>query len=84
MWEELDAHYSRTILETLFLAPLISSLWLQMVHSIKPKTNGSLEGYKAHLLALGNQQEYGIAYNEIFAPSAKMTTVHVLLALAAS
>lgn len=39
---------------------------------------------KACLVALGNEQEYQTDYNETFTLIAKMTTVHTILALAAS
>lgn len=48
------------------------------------KSDGSLEHYKTRLVALGNRQEYGIDYQDTFAPMAKMTTVQTLVALAAS
>ena len=34
-------------------------------------------------MALGNQQEYGVDYEETFAPIAKMTTMRTVLAIAA-
>lgn len=43
-----------------------------------------MDRYKARLVALGNNQEYGVNYEETFAPVAKMTTVRTILALAAS
>ena len=43
-----------------------------------------MDRYKALLVALGNNQEYGVNYEETFAPVAKMTIVHTILALAAS
>ena len=43
-----------------------------------------MDQYKARLVALGNKQEYGVDYEETFAPVAKMTTVRTILAIAAS
>lgn len=43
-----------------------------------------LDRYKAWLVALGNNQKYGVNYEETFAPVTKMTTVCNILAIAAS
>jgi hypothetical protein len=48
---------------------------------IKLHLDGSIDRYKAHLVVLGNKQEYGLM---TFALVAKMTSVHTILALAAS
>lgn len=47
------------------------------MYSVTP--NGSLDMYKASLMALGNHQEYGVNYDETFAPVTKSTTVHTIL-----
>ena len=48
------------------------------IFSLKLKSDGTLDRYKERLVALGNLQEYGIDYDETFAPVAKMITVRTL------
>ena len=52
--------------------------------SVKLRSDGSLDRYKARFVSLGNKQEYGIDYEETFSLVAKMTTVQTILAIAAS
>ena len=52
------------------------------VYKIKTKADGSVERYKAHLIAKGFTQEYGIDYEETFAPVACLTSVKSLIVVA--
>ena len=52
------------------------------VYKIKTNSDGSIEQYKAKLVAKGYSQQYGMDYEETFAIVVKMTTIHTLIAIA--
>ena len=62
----------------------IVPLGCKRVYSVKVRFDGGLDHYKARLVVLGNNQEYGVNYEETFAHVAKMITVRTIIALVAS
>ena len=53
------------------------------VSKVKTRSDGSVERYKARLVARGDSWEYGIDGEDTLAPVAKMTSVRTIIAVAA-
>jgi hypothetical protein len=60
----------------------VKPIGCKWAYSVAP--DGSLDMFKACLMALWNHQEYGVNYDETFAPVTKSTTVHTILDIDAS
>ncbi|BBN68869.1 wall-associated kinase 2 [Prunus dulcis] len=54
------------------------------VYKIKYKSDGTIERYKAWLVAKGYTQVEGIDYQETFSPTTKLTTLRCLITVAAA
>jgi hypothetical protein len=68
-WEVADLPKGAKALET------------KWVFVVKRLADGTVERYKARLVAKGYQQEYGINYDAIFAPVAKLATIRGVIAV---
>lgn len=74
MAEELLALESNRTWDLVSLPCTSSIIGSKWVYSIKIKSDGTLDRYKAHLIAQGYKHEYRIDYEETFAPVAKMAS----------
>jgi hypothetical protein len=54
------------------------------IYKIKHAADGSIEKYKVRFVARGFSQVEGVDYDETFAPIAQYTSIHSIIALAAS
>ncbi|GJT04193.1 uncharacterized mitochondrial protein-like protein [Tanacetum coccineum] len=73
MAEELAALHQTQTCDLVSLSVGKRAIGSRWVYKIKTKSDWSIERYKAHLVAKGYAQEYGIDYEDTFAPVAKMT-----------
>ncbi|GKV01615.1 hypothetical protein SLEP1_g14160 [Rubroshorea leprosula] len=71
--QAVDKTCTCDLVDLLAEKPLVGCKW---VYKIKTQFDGSVEHYKARLDAKGFTQEYGIDYEETFAPVAHHTSVH--------
>jgi hypothetical protein len=66
------------------LPPECSTIPTRWLFKIKHKGDGTIERYKACLVAKGFAQHYGIDYDETYSPVFKLTSLRILLSIGAT
>ena len=82
MNEELGTLHKNHTWDRVDLPPSQSIVDCRWVYKIKTKADGSVERYKARLIAKGFTQEYGINYEETLDPIARLTSIRCLIVVA--
>ena len=81
--EEIDAHSTNGTWSPCPLPPGKKTIGSRWVFAQKFLSDGALERYKARLVAKGYSQRPGYDYLETFAPTVRMASIRVVLALSA-
>ena len=66
------------------MPPRANLLRCHYVFTVKRLSDGSIDKFKARLVADGNTQKYGVDFDRVFATVVKTSTIRLVLAIAAA
>jgi hypothetical protein len=81
--KEMEVHIENGTWELVKLPPGCKAIGSQWVFKVKRNADGSVERYKARVVAKGFSQRPGVDFDETFAPTTKWAALRVIFALAA-
>ena len=84
MKKELDVLTKNHTWDLVTRPPRQFVIGCKWIYKIKTHSDGSIEHYKARLVATGFTQEYEIDYEETFTPVVRISSVRALLAVVAA
>ena len=82
MKDELSSMDKNSMWELVDLLPGHKAIGNKWVLKVKHKADGSIDKYKAHLVAKGFTQQKGIDY-ETFSPAVRVASIHLILVITA-
>jgi hypothetical protein len=81
--KEMEAHIKNGTWELVKLPPSCKAIGSQWVFKVKHNADGSVERYKARVVAKGFSQRPGVNFDKTFAPTTKWAALRIIFALAA-
>ena len=81
MGKEMKSLNDNEVWELTSLPPGKKAIGCKWVYKVKTNSDGSLERYKARLVARGFDQKYGSDYDETFCPVVRLESLRTLIAL---